>query len=163
MVIGASSLSAPDPWEAAAGRISAASGDAEGGFGGGVRQDAGAGSAGAVDFMGPLRGWAGISHEAACLDDIAQRQRAHVEDDSSAFQELDGRVALAQLREAAAAADARTAEGKLSDLIARCKQDAIKRERTLGELKAAQGRREAEAKAKEEAEAMVAQLAAEVA
>ena len=48
-------------------------------------------------------------------------------------------------------------------MIARCKQDAIERERTLGEMKAAQERRETEAKAKEAAEAMAAQLAAEVA
>ena len=159
---GASFPSASDPWEAAAGRVPTAFGDAEWGLGGGgVRRDTGAGSAGAVAFVGPLRGWAGILQEASCLDAVAYRLRAQVEDGRSAFQELEGKLAVAQSREAAA--DARVAEEKLSDLIARCKRDAIERERTLGELKAAQEQREVEAKAKEEAEVVAAQLAVEVA
>ena len=91
------------------------------------------------------------------------RLRALVSDGSAAFQELAERLAEAESREAAAAADARTVEGKLTDLISCWKQDENERQRILGELKAAREQREVDAKAKEETEGVASQLTMEVA
>ena len=80
----------------------------------------------------------------------------------SNFKGLEDKLASAKSQGTAAIAAARIAEGKLSDSIALRKQDAIERERLLGELKATEERREAETKAKEEAEAKAAELAEQV-
>ena len=89
MVAGAASHSAADPWEVAAEKAAAARGDVEVDFVSAAHWNAGA------DFVGPLRGWQGISYEASCLEAIVYRLRTLVSDGSVAFQELEEKLAEA--------------------------------------------------------------------
>ena len=102
MVAGAASHSAVDPWEPPRRKLLPPGGSVE------------------VGFVGPVRGWDAITYEASCLDVVAYRLRALVSEGSAAFQDLEGRLADVQSREAA---DTRVTEGRLSDLLARFKQD----------------------------------------